>query len=371
MKIIQINEISKWDTFVSDWQKLKRICKPNHPFLEWDWVRTWADYLPLERKYPILLVIKDDENNTVGMAPFQINNTGFFKYIEGFAQEFSDYIDWLYLLDLEGKIGQLINYWIEKEIRKYDFIRISNIYPNGVAHKTLCKLYSGSIEKGELAPYVAINGNYCDYKKSLKAKFISDTERRKKQLSREVGEVEYVVINDEDNIPIMLDLVAKWTHSRRNEKNESSYLDRNRMKENIIKLYKKLNANKMLHLSALKVKSEFIAINVAFIYENMLFSYTPTFNPDYAKYSVIRLLKFKNIEECYREKMEAYDFFLGGEKYKLKFNPSIKQLFYFKMYGSNLKGLIRKNWDNKMNPMISRNIFLRKMMDKVIDIKNK
>jgi len=352
MQVYEVTDLRSWDDYKDDWQKLQKACNLCHPFLDWNWIRPWADYLPSEQKKPLILIVKNQHNDVVGIAPFQNNQKGLYKYLEGFAQEFADYIDWLCTPGLEEEVGEKIYDWITSAGKIYDYIRIYNLFPGGLAHKTLRKLCPDQIHKHSIAPQVEINGEFKTYIKTLNKKFISDTKRRERKLSKEVGDVEYFIIDDDKEIPVMMEIVAKWMRSRRNDKNEMSYFDRKGMTEHFIKLYQKLHNQKMLHLSALKIKNRLIAINVAFKYENVLFSYTPVFDPEFKKYSVIRLLKLKHIEECFIQGISIYDFCLGGEKYKLDFNPTIKQLYCLTLHGSNFNGFIKKLFDTYMSKII-------------------
>lgn len=366
MRVEKIMDIGRWDNFSHEWKNLTDKCKPGHPFLEWDWIRSWAQRLPVDDLRPLLIAISDDQGNIIALAPFQIKKRGSLRSIEGFAQEFCDYIDWLCDPALENEVGQIIHEWIVKSKRDFDQINIRNIYPDGFAYRTLNKYFPELVHQYGTAPQVSINGKYDEYLKTLKPKFLSDTRRRENKITKEVGEVKYVVVKDSDQIPIMIDRIAEWLSVRRENKDQTSYLDRRNMKEHFIRLYTKLNSLGMLHLSGLCLNDSFIAINVAFKYNNSLFSYTPVFEPEYSKYSVMRLLKMKHIEECYREKFDTYDFCLGGEAYKLNFNPTVKELYIFKAYGSSFNGFVIKLVDNVLKPQIKKRKSLKNMIDKIL-----
>lgn len=245
-------------------------------------------------------------------------------------------------------------------------IRIRNIFPEGAAYRILKRYFPDALEGHGIAPEVPIKGTFDEYLKTLNPKFINDTRRRERKLRREVGEVSYVLLHDNDEIANAVDIIAKWLNLRRGEKNGSSYLDRDGMKDHFIALYQKLNSLNMLHLSAFKVNEKYIAMNVAFDYQNRIFSYTPVFDPRYAKYAIMRLLKLKHIEECYHRGISTYDFCLGGEKYKFAFNPSVKQLYSFSLYGTNLQGMIFKLFKTKLKPEIAKNERLKKEIKKFL-----
>ena len=352
MKITEVTDLKNWNDYKDDWQKLQDACKLCHPFLDWNWIRPWADYLSCEQKRPILLIIKNQHNDVVGIAPFQINKKGLYRYIEGFAQEFADYIDWLYRPDFKKEVGRIICEWLLKKRRHYDYIRIFNILPGGLPHKALTGLCPDNIRQHSIASHIEINGTYDDSLKTLKPKFLSDTRRRERKLSREMGEIEYFVVKDSQEISGLLDYVKVWLDVRRKEKNEASYFDRQGMINHLVILYQKLFSLGMLHFSGLRVNNSVAVLNIAFKYNNSLFSYTPVSDPDLKKYSLIRLLKFRHLEECYVNGLILYDFCLGGENYKFKFNPVVKQLYRLTLHCKTVRGHLIKLYDTSLKQII-------------------
>jgi CelD/BcsL family acetyltransferase involved in cellulose biosynthesis len=111
-----------------------------------------------------------------------------------------------------------------------------------------------------------------------------------------------------------------------------------------------------MYISGFKIGDRYIALNVAFITNNTIFSYTPVCDPELIKYSIIRLLKLKHIEECHNNGISVYDFCLGGEEYKFNFNPEIRQLYSFILYRRNIKGYLKKIFDELVKPFVKNRL---------------
>jgi CelD/BcsL family acetyltransferase involved in cellulose biosynthesis len=353
--IKEIHSLMQLEDLYEGWVKLQNLSQLEHPFLDWNWITGWWDRMIFEKKYPVILVGYDNADCICGFAPFQFNKAGLLKTLEGFAQEFCDYIDWLCLPGMENEFGEAVIVWLKSARNQCDYIRIFNIPISGIAYTALSKFGDKFISKHSIAPYISLEKTYIDYLQSLKKKFISDTGRRQKKLEKEKGDMQYFVIANSDEIKKMVGVIAKWMNARIGKKKASSYLEREKMQEHMVRLYKKMFDLDMLHLSGLEINKQIAALNVAFKYKNALFSYTPVFDPDFSQYSVIRFLKMKNIEECYIKGWKKYDFCLGGESYKFNFNPQTKQLFSFSMYGPTLKGLLRKYYDKRIKPRLRKN----------------
>lgn len=352
--IKRIDNNNHWKNLSSIWISFQEKYNIENPFLDWKWISSWLEYLPKENILPILLVIKNEFGEIVGLAPFQIRKTILLWKLEAFAQEFCDYVDWLIIPEYEEYAGKAIIEWIKLKRKKYSVIRISNLTEDGIAYRTLSKYFQNQINERGIAPEVDISGSFEEYNNKLNKKFLSDTRRRERKLLKEIGNVNYVKIQDNSEIPKVIENISRWLKRRRNEKGEYSYYDRKYMKNHLISLYKKLNERNMLHLTGLKFGSKYIALNVAFIYKGKILSYTPVFDEKYSKYGVMRLLKFKHIEECFKNKIKTYDFCLGGEQYKYNFNPNIKQLYSLNLYGNNIQGKILKYIEEKIKPVLKK-----------------
>ncbi len=361
MQVVEVTDLKSWDCFKNDWLRLQEACSLSHPFMDWNWIRPWGDYLPSEQKRPLILIIKNQDNDVVGIAPFQINQEGLYRCIEGFAQEFADYIDWLYQPGWEVETGKAICEWLFGQRKRSDYIRIINILPDGLAYRTLIASCPDTIRPHSIAPHVEIKGAYDDFTKTLKSKFLSDTRRRKRKLAREIGGVEYFVVKHSKDIPQLLDYVKLWLGLRQREKRETSYLDRVGMYEHLTTFYEELYNLGMLHFSGFRINNSVVALNIAFKYKNSIFSYTPVFDPAFKRYSIIRLLKFQHIRECYDNRLFVYDFCLGGEKYKFSFNPVVKQLYSFTLYGETIKGRLIKIYNNKFKQHMKDNMLFERM----------
>lgn len=359
-----IEQIDLWDSFYEDWQRLLALSRPQHPFLLWVWVRFWAQRMLEEKKTPILLVLSVADGEVVGLVPLQAVKHGPFRIIEGFAQEFCDYIDWLYAPELENEIGQAIYDWLAMTTKRFDYIRVYNIFPDGFAYRVLNRASPDALIRHSIAPQIKISGKFEDYLKTLNPKFYSDIKRRERKLIKEKGPIEYVLVTENNELVNVMDVIAKWLSSRLEKKGASSYLEREGMVKHLVGLYQALNTADILHLSAFKVNNEYAAINVAFKYDNKLFSYTPVFDPQLSAYSIIRLLKFRHIEECFQEDRDLYDLCLGGEKYKLDFQSEIKQLYSFTKYSSRYKGLAKRCYDQVLKPMAKKHNLLRTIISK-------
>ena len=362
IKVTLIDDLSLWDNWRDEWEKLLFASKPPHPFLLWTWVRLWAQRMSEDGNSPILIIVSKGEK-TLAMIPLQVRKSGLLRVLEGFAQEFCDYIDWPALPGVEKEVGQAFSGWLN-DFSGYDYIRIYNLFPSGLAHAVLSGLTPGVVEEHSTAPQIATSGRFEEYLKSLSPKLLHDLKRRERKLIKDKGELEYSVISDNDKLPEIIDIISGWMGSRLKAQGKSSYLDRKGMKEHFVKLYGELNNMNILDLSAYKIQGRFAAINVAFKYEGGLFSYTTVFDPDLSQYSIIRIIKLKHLEQCFADGTMVYDFCLGAEKHKLDFQPKIKQLYVFTQYRATLKGSLQKLYDRKLKPLLKKCRWVNKIKEK-------
>lgn len=363
IKTVLIDDLARWDACQDDWQGLLEASRPVHPFLLWIWVSSWARKMSEDGNSPMLLVISKGDK-PLCMIPLQIRRSGVLRVMEALAQEFCDYVDWPHAPGSEKEVAQAFSGWLKEFSGSYDYARIYNLFPSGFACRVLNEMAPGAVEEHSIAPQITIKGSFEDYAKALNQKFYSDIKRRERKLVKDKGPYEYTEAFGNGELPEVIEVISGWLGSRLKSKGKSSYLERKGMKEHFVKLYGELNDRKILHLSAMRIQGRYVAINVAFEYEGGLFSYTPVFDPELSAYSVIRILKLKHIEQCFAKGMRVYDFCLGGEKYKLDFQPEIKQLYAFTQYSANLKGGLKKIFDRRLKPLLKKSALAHDINEK-------
>ncbi len=363
IKTTLVRGIEGWDGCRDGWERLLELSKPSHPFLLWTWVRQWAGRMAEEGNLPILVVVSKG-GKTLAMIPLQVRKAGLLRVLEGLAQEFCDYVDWPGVPGAEKEVGQAFAGWLKDFSGGYDYARVYNLLPSGFAHAVLSGLSPGAVEEHSIAPQVVVSGSFEEYARSLNQKFYSDMKRRERKLVKDKGPYEYLDSFPNEALPEVIDTIAGWLGERLGSKGKSCYMERPGMKEHLVRVYGELNSRKILHLSAIKVQGRFAAINVAFRYGGALFSYTPVFDPEFSPYSIIRILKLKHIEQCFAEGLRLYDFCLGGEKYKLEFQPEIKQLYAFTRYSANLRGSVKRIFDRNLKPALKKSKLAHGIKDK-------
>ncbi len=141
-KLLTIETISQkgdFDEIAGEWLRIQKLTKLDHPFLDINWISGWWPQMVREGKKPIILVAYDNDI-IVGFSSFQIVNTTF-RVLEGFAQEFCDFVDWLCVPGMEDVVGSAFCQWLSDQKKSYDLIRCYNILPDGVCAQAIKKYF--------------------------------------------------------------------------------------------------------------------------------------------------------------------------------------------------------------------------------------
>ncbi|MCB0352882.1 MAG: GNAT family N-acetyltransferase [Bdellovibrionales bacterium] len=156
------------------------------------------------------------------------------------------------------------------------------------------------------------------------------------------GDLRFEVLSDEARIAELLPLFFEQHQQRRAHVGDVSMFVRKEPRLFYEKLLQYLLPRGWLHFSVLWFNDKPLAFHFGFLYRNILYWYTPTFNPEYAKDSpgevLLRFLFHYSLEREYA----TFDFTVGNEAFKYRFANRIKEVYRFYIYRRKLSCLMQK-----------------------------
>lgn len=170
--------------------------------------------------------------------------------------------------------------------------------------------------RGDVAPYVELEGGFEPYLDSLKRfrkKQKSDTLRQIKRLG-ELGELEFSVVPGDS--PLAGGALAAFLDQKR-WRFQVSGVHGVLFKPGYEEFYREeVRRNPSIHLCRLTLDGEIIATHLGYLYKNRLYFVMPTYDHRFGKYSPGRVLTYYLIRYCFEHGVELFDFCIGPEEYK-------------------------------------------------------
>ncbi len=172
-------------------------------------------------------------------------------------------------------------------------------------------------EDEQIAPFIALSSypsweQYMTSVKEKNSKFITDTARRLRKLETDYGQVTF---NYKDLSEETFKKLVAWKSSHYDAFGGTTmFLDKR-----ILTFFKALEKKGAVIISSISVNNTVIAAHLGAYDGTTLYSWIPSYDKTFAKYSPGRILLTMILEECYSQGIKTFDFLLGGENYKWYF----------------------------------------------------
>jgi len=139
--------------------------------------------------------------------------------------------------------------------------------------------------------------------------------RRKLRRMREAGEVNYRTIEDTRNVPDALDIFLELFRKGKAEKAFFMNTERDSFFRSMAKA---MAQAKLLRLGILELKALPIAAVMCFDYNNTIYLYNSSYDPQFGSLSVGVISKIFSIKESIERGRGTFDFLKGAEDYKYR-----------------------------------------------------
>lgn len=297
-----------------------------HPNL----IKVWLDtYKPLRKQIPIFIKGKSEGNEVfLPLVLWKRNwKNAFIKTIVAVGNSDYDYHNPVFKnnpteSDLQSFWDELVTYL--KSNYKFDNIHISGISDVYVTDNE-------GWEKEDICPKLTLSSYNSpeDLLKSLKTSLRGDINRQIRRL-KEIGSISMVHYKRWEDIPqdtfqkFLKCHSTKWPNSYK-----APHFHENLLKEGL--------KNKIVDFSILKIDDKEIAWHLGFKDEENYYYYMPAGNPEYLKYSPVKIHLFMLISHAIEKEFLSFDHLRGDENYKSGWSNDSQYVNTLQLTNKNLK----------------------------------
>lgn len=334
MKTVIYKHTSDFEALESDWNDLLEKSDTKNIFLTFEWLFTWWRYFG--NQYLLFLIAVYDGGQILGIAPLMISKELGFRRLRFISSRFADFED-IVICGNTAVREEVLNTVIStlKHEISWDLFHLQGIKQSSQTAELLQNSgWKNSAiglqlkEHHERNLFLETTGSWGDYLKSLDKRYLSDTRRLMKRLLNE-GNVEFQDCSAQiEKIPEILDKHMNWHIKKRAQTKSSSIfkdpLNRRFFNEAVLKFSKK----GCLDLTCALINGTLSAVHIGFRFRGHFFSYLISYDENYGRCGIGRLLFFNMIERCFKTDIRKFDFMLGEEPYKNSFNPQSETLLF-------------------------------------------
>lgn len=317
------NEI--WsDKFVSQWEEWLVKSENANVFFHPSMVKVWVDtYLPIRDIEPLFCIATYD--NTMIFLPLVIWKknwkNAFINTIIPVGYSDFDYHDPIVICDSnvnwEVFWNNLILELDAKWGEKFDSINIDGIRKTTIGISKYWK-------EVEVCPYIDLSeySTINDFLMSLKRNLRQDTKRRIRRLE-ENDNVKFQVFQPNEldiALETLPDLIKHHSMRWPNAYKAPNFHE---------KLIRTLLPIGLLHFSKIILNGKTISWRIGFIYKSRYYSYMPTFDEAYKKYSPGKVHLLYCIEDAIKREIKIYDQLRGAELYKNEWTNTVDTVYIY------------------------------------------
>ena len=323
LQIRVITDAEEFRSLRKTWDSLLAGNSDNNAYLTWEWLFTWWQHYGQGKKLCILVI--EDGNHIIGIIPLMqagygklpfridvLENIGSMDpdYSGAILPERQDECLAVFLSYLEENLGDTV-FRMSRLVEGTEFLSvIKEISP-------LVRSLSINLRTMTTSPYIPLPSTWADYLQSLGSKTRNTLRRKLKQLKKEhvVDYQRYRTGEDlRDKVQCLFRLQQMAWQSRGLN---GSFTDA-AMSDFNIDIARLFSERGWLNLSFITVDGVVASAVYGYEYADT-FYYGPTgFHPDYARYSLGHLHILSLIEEAIKAGHKEFDFLIGAEEYKYR-----------------------------------------------------
>jgi len=281
------------------------------------WCKHWYDTVGIPNNYLLhILIISDDEGNNLMLLPFvrKKNITWRIEWIGSFQFDYNSPLCSKNHLLSEGEFNSL---WVEmvhhfkKMNISYCHLKNQPEFIESLDNPFFLYLDSYHLHKSNCIDF-KIEADYFS-KLSLK-KILADSKRQKKRLN-EIGDLSIIFAENHESYKNRVSTMIEQKVNQYSVLKTKNLLATNSVKSFYLDAYD--NKIQQIQLSCLKLGGKIIATHWGAIFRNRFYYLMPSFDrEEFAKFSPGKILLEELIHISIDNKLDFFDFTIGGENYK-------------------------------------------------------
>jgi CelD/BcsL family acetyltransferase involved in cellulose biosynthesis len=323
---LEIRVVTDSDEFRSlreTWDSLLAKSSDNNAYLTWEWLFTWWQHYGKGKKLNILVI--GDGEQPIGIIPLMQASYGKPPFridvLENISAMDPDYSG-VILPERQDECLAIFLSYLEENLG-YSVFRVSRLVEGSEFLAALQELsplarsLSTHLRTMTTSPYIPLPATWDDYLKSLGSKTRNTLYRKLKKL-REEHVVEYQRYRPGDDLHDKIQCLFKLQQMAWQSRGLRGSFTDTAMSEFNTDIAWLFSERGWLNLSLIVVDGEVASAVYGFDYTDR-FYYGPTgFHPDYARYSLGHLHILSLIEEAIKAGRKEFDFLIGAEEYKYR-----------------------------------------------------
>lgn len=308
-----------------EWNDAVERGHARHPFLRHEWFHTWWECFGAGRQLHIVVVRHGPA--IIAIAPLMLEQVQMYslpvRRLDVLQNDHTPRADWIIAGPPQEAYSAI---WkaLQDSSDRWDLLQLSRLAddsPTLAAASDLARRGGcpTGTWRGDVSPYLTLNGTWDSYHASLSAKFRSNLRNRLGRLTR-LGEPRLEIITQPD--AAARDDSMRLEASGWKDASRTSILSNPDVHRFYTELADRAEKHGWLRLMFLTVGGRRIATSYGAVFNDRLFLFKTGYDPEFATCSPFKLLTFFAIQSAYAEGLHEVDFLGDAEPWKLEWTST-------------------------------------------------
>jgi CelD/BcsL family acetyltransferase involved in cellulose biosynthesis len=323
------------------WGRLVAESGLDHPFLTFEWVRSWWEAFGAGNELHI--VVAKENETVVGIAPLMLTRRRFhglrLRVLEFISNVHTPRFDFLIAGDHESARRAIWDHIVAIK-RRWDLLLLCQVPEES---STIVDVPILAEERGlpfaawksADSPYVRIEGEWSGYLAGLRSKHRTNLRRRMRRLS-ELGPVSMERAAQVEDLESVLHEGFALEGAAWKQENGTAISSDAAVRHFYRKIAERFAAKGWLETYFLKLGSKRIAFQFAVSYGDRAFSLKPGYDPQLAAYSPSNLLCMLFLEHLFESRKREYDFLGVEEEWKMQWAQGTRAHYWLFVFSGSL-----------------------------------
>ncbi|GEN83260.1 hypothetical protein SLU01_15720 [Sporosarcina luteola] len=339
MNLVTITSINQLKDFRNDWSIILESTNNTNPFIEFEWLYEWWNYLGEGKNIEIIAVQKNDR--FVAFFPFMYTKKGFTYEYNFMALGQANYMDVIaYSFVLDSAIELVFDYL--HHTRKRVLFNLHGLLESSNTPKSLeAYLKKRKIEKRSyriVTPFVDLKTIHLeDYMKERKT--LHGLDRRQKRL-RSLGTVRLATSHPEE-----MDIIFYLHNKRWEKKNDTSGFTSQEKRQFFRQLAENESGAMRVQIESLYLEDRLIAFTYGFKCRGRYMGYVLGHDDAFDYFSPGRILVKEKIKKSVESSssIDILDMSIGYEPYKFEWNTDLDYTIRMVFSSNSIQAKSRRN----------------------------
>ncbi len=359
MKVEIIRDFEEFKKIRSKWNEALSRSSYQSVFMTYEWLAGWWEFFG--QRHELLVILVYEGENLIAGAPLMIRKKRLGplvidRKLQFIAHDVSDYLDFI-LVGNEEESFNLILEQFHQLSALWDWGELIYLPESSSIFRRRSDLKKtdllSAVDQRDVSVVVDLTeySGWDEYFGRLAKKVRDDLKRQENNLSK-VGKIEFKTISGTEAIKNSLETFFNLHARRWHKQGQTSQFMDPKFKARYLRLAELMAPGNLAEMAEIKVDGKTVASHFGFLFQGRYYYYTPTFDPEFNRFSPGKLLLANLLRSSFQRGLKEFDLLRGAEKYKFSWAGKAVELHGLTIFKKTMISRLRGFYKTGLRPRL-------------------